>query len=363
MESNYTNIICQIMNTTVKSGNLDLSTYTNDEQFLRIIKEQTFSPFLYHINKNKIWRPFYLQAYTINEKFNILMRDVSSIFDNENIDYIFLKGSELKSLYPLEFLRQMGDIDILVRKRDYQKAKEILKQHKYNFVDEINYHSSFTKNGLNLELHNNLMPSNESFFNYFKNPFKNAIKISKNQYTFDSTYNIIYLIQHYIKHLKSGAGLREICDIYLFLANNDINVTEVRNVLKNNRCEGFLDSLLTIIDTIFDFKKYSYTPVKDINLLIEFSLKSGIHGFGKNNTRVKNEFVTSSKNKLSYLLKKWFIPIRKLYEIYPYTKSIILIPLGYLIRLFHLISKRQKELNIVVNSQKDEDILKKFGIK
>ena len=363
MESNYTNIICKIMNATVKSEALDLSSYTEEEQFLRIIKEQTFSPFLYHIDKNKIWRPFYLQAYTINEKFDILIRDVSSLFDNENIDYIFLKGAELKSLYPLDFLRQMGDIDILVRKKDYKKAKEILKQHKYNFVDEINYHSSFIKNGLNLELHNNLMPNNEPFFNYFKNPFRNAIKKSKNQYTFNPTFNFIYLIQHYIKHLKSGAGLREICDIYLFLKNNEVEMTEVRHVLKNNNCEGFLDSLLTIIDIIFDFKKYSYTPVEDINLFIEFSLKSGIHGFGENNTRVKNEFITSSKNKLSYLLKKWFIPIRKLYEVYPFTKSIILIPLGYLIRLFHLISKRKKELNIVVSSQKDENILRKFGIK
>ena len=51
MEKKYLQIVCKIMKTTLEKNSLDLSEFTSDEDFFRIIKEQTFSPFLYYIDK------------------------------------------------------------------------------------------------------------------------------------------------------------------------------------------------------------------------------------------------------------------------------------------------------------------------
>jgi len=42
----YRDIILQIIDAAINGKTLDLSNYINDQEFMRIMKEQTFLPFL-----------------------------------------------------------------------------------------------------------------------------------------------------------------------------------------------------------------------------------------------------------------------------------------------------------------------------
>ena len=123
MEQNkYLDIVRKVMNAAMKGKHLDLSEYVNDKEFLRIMEEQTFQPFLYKVDKRPEFRKYYIQAALISEKFDNVGNELKQILDEYDIDHVFLKGFELKKLYPDPCMRLMGDIDILVREEEWMRS-------------------------------------------------------------------------------------------------------------------------------------------------------------------------------------------------------------------------------------------------
>ena len=47
-------------------------------------------------------------------------------FEKENIDFMFLKGTHLKSLYPIPEIRFMVDMDILVKEENMNQGGELI---------------------------------------------------------------------------------------------------------------------------------------------------------------------------------------------------------------------------------------------
>ncbi len=54
-----------------------------------------------------------------------IIEDIKKLFNQHEIKHVFLKGSHLKQLYPETYMRGMGDIDCVVPKLDFDKAKKI----------------------------------------------------------------------------------------------------------------------------------------------------------------------------------------------------------------------------------------------
>ena len=54
------------------------------------------------------------------------LKELRADFTAEGIDFMLLKGTHLKSLYPQPEMRFMVDMDVLVREKSIEKAKEIL---------------------------------------------------------------------------------------------------------------------------------------------------------------------------------------------------------------------------------------------
>ena len=89
-----------------------------------------------------------------------------------------------------------------------------------------------------------------------------------------------------------------------------------------------------------------YIENKDTNKMISYCLKCGIHGFANdNNTHIANEINNlNNGNKIKFVFKKLFIPIKQLFFLYPWSKLIITIPFAYIYRLFYLLVNKNKEL-------------------
>lgn len=354
MEQNkYLDIVCQVMNAAMKGEHLDLSDYVNDKEFLRIMEEQTFQPFLYKVDKRPEFRKYYIQASLINDKFDKIGNKIKEIFDANNIDHIFLKGFELKKLYPDPCIRQMGDIDVLVREEDHEKAISLLEKEGFVRGEKQSHHVDMKYKGIEIEIHNKLLDYDNGFNKIIQYPFE----------CIDANNTFLFLLAHYIKHLKNGAGLREICDLYLFLNFNNINLDFIKKQLSLTKCESFLDTLLSLINHIFKKKFINYEHNPYTLEIISFCLQSGIHGFANLDKRMETIYIRKKENKFIFLLKKLFIPIPELFKKYPWTKSILLIPFGYCFRLVHLIVNKKDMLNIVLKTNKKDNILDKMGIK
>lgn len=360
----YLPIVCKLINSALNNNTIDLSPYSHDDNFLKIIKEQTFSPFLYAVDKNKLYRESYFASYFVNEKFDKLAEYLKAILDNNKIDHIFLKGFHLRKLYPLPHLRQMGDIDILVKPEDYDIAKNTMIENGAKLVHENEYHADFSINKLNVEIHKHLLSSNQQgeYDGYFNNPFEHSIKIDNHTFELKKQFNLIYLLTHYAKHLRNGAGIRELCDFYLLFKTNDYDVNNIYEIFKLENQEKYIDTIFSALKYIFNFEKYQFTYNDDIELILSYCLDCGIHGFGEQSERAKIEFTKTKENKFIYLLKTLFISVPELFKKYPWTKSIILIPLGYIVRFFYLLTNRNKNLFEVLSTTNENNISKKIGL-
>lgn len=155
------------------------------------------------------------------------MKSVFVEFNNCKIDFLPLKGLVLKDLYPCKELRTMSDVDILIHKEDIERITEILQKLGYQQSQISNIHISFNhKNQLPVEIHWTLtyekLFKQTSIFN--NSVWENAIdtlyydipiRILSNE---DMLLHIcIHMATHFI---FSGFGLRQLCDLVLFVEKN-----------------------------------------------------------------------------------------------------------------------------------------------
>ena len=169
----YRDIILQIIEAAINNKKIDLTNYINDQEFMRIMKEQTFLPFLYKVDKRKEFRKYYYQSCLIHEKFNEVGKIVDDILTLNNIPHVFLKGYELQNLYPDPNLRMMGDIDVLVKPEDYKKALQCLINNEFKAINDSEKDYTLLYNNISIELHHKLFEDFRILNEYFNKPFDN----------------------------------------------------------------------------------------------------------------------------------------------------------------------------------------------
>lgn len=133
-----------------------------------------------------------------------------------------MKGINIKKLYPCTSLRQMGDIDVLYEKKDFQKIKEALESvgYVYETASSESNHQVFKRLPvMDIEMHRDLFSEEHPFYAYYPTPFALAKKTeSEYVYAFSLEDEYIYTILHAGKHYFSyGSGVRTFLDIHLFL--------------------------------------------------------------------------------------------------------------------------------------------------
>ncbi len=132
-----------------------------------------------------------------------------------NVPYVILKGTSAAQYYPHPEFRTMGDIDIMTRKEDFDKAHQQLLDGGYHVIQNQEREICFGKNGVVIELH--------KFFASLNDPQKaelldNTIIESINpSHILPDMVNGIVLLEHISQHLEHGIGLRQIIDWMMFV--------------------------------------------------------------------------------------------------------------------------------------------------
>lgn len=141
-------------------------------------------------------------------------------FRENNIPVVVLKGTSASQYYPVPECRQMGDMDLLVRPEDYDRAVSCLLDSGCEETTSVGEaktgrHRSFRCNSIPAELHrhfsSHIMPENAEKLDRM---LFDGIETGKT--VLPDMLNGIVLIEHVAQHLEGGLGFRQIVDWWMF---------------------------------------------------------------------------------------------------------------------------------------------------
>ena len=269
---------------------------------------------------------------------------ICSVFENEGIEYLPLKGSVIRPLYREGWQRTSCDIDILIRDTEIDRAVKVL-SHEIGFSNEPfrNYHdvSLIMQGGIHLELHFCIKESFEKMdrvlvkvWDYARrdeNSFKNNLT---------PEFFLFYIIAHCAWHfMTGGCGVRPLIDLWLIRENMSYNQEIFNSLLKKAGLIQFAEAILGLSDVWFlNGEREVITNNMEI-----YILRSGVYGLVKNKLAVQ----TQQHRGIAYFLRKIVIPIDKMAIIYPRVERYpILYPFYYVKRILRrvLINNRSNKI-------------------
>lgn len=129
-------------------------------------------------------------------------------------------------------LRSMGDVDILVKRCDLDRAAEVMESNGYTLThdkDHVGHHYNYSKDKISFELHKRLPSINdddEKLLTLYEDGIDNREWHQIGSYRFPTLptlLNGLVLIFHINQHLREGLGLRQIVDwmMYVHTLPND----------------------------------------------------------------------------------------------------------------------------------------------
>jgi hypothetical protein len=318
----------------------------------------------------KLLKNDYYQYVRTDELQKQMIKELKSLFTKEKIDFIFLKGTFIKELYPESYMRAMGDIDVLVKDYDMERIHQVLESNGFNNWTNSTSHDCFIKDRINVEIHPMLDSDIEGEYKkLFLDPWHYTVKISESEYLLAREYNFFYQLYHMIKHLyRSGVGFRTIVDLGLLLKKEGHLFEQEKffAIYEEFPKKDFVRNIIEVINDSFNteyFKDYGLigTMTKlELNEFIEFLFFSGTHGYGedynifigdmaKKNRKRNNVLFT----KIKFLLSRTFLPYKQMKGMYRYlSKCPMLLPIAWGQRLCKLLfkkSSRDKLKNLQVD--------------
>ena len=149
---------------------------------------------------------------------------ISAAFDAKKIPYLPLKGLVIRPLYPEPWMRTAGDLDILVKQEDLERAEACLAGLGAKKVKTTEHDLEFLFfNGVTLELHFKLLEdgyANDAERRLFQNVWADLTPKSENSFCCALSPELFYCyhLAHAAKHLEMGTcGIRPFLDAWVLL--------------------------------------------------------------------------------------------------------------------------------------------------
>lgn len=281
------------------------------------------------------------------------MRELQRIyraFDENGIDYMPLKGCNMKSRYPKPELRLMGDADLLIRMEQYEKIASIMETLGFTYKCESDYDLCWQSGGLYVELHRHLIASwNRDWTSYFENWWERARKGGGSRYLMTPENEWLYLFAHFTKHFRdSGIGCRHVVDLWVFLRTHpDLDEEYIKKELAGLWLLEFYENIRRLICVWFEEGEMD----EKVTVLTEYIFSSG--SWGKNSNWVLSSAIRDSKGKngknakLRYLWKFAFPDLETMQRRHKILrKAPWLHPVMWIVRLVYKILFDRRDLKI-----------------
>lgn len=152
-----------------------------------------------------------------------LQQEICQQLSDEGIACVVVKGAAAALYYPQPNGRLIGDIDLLVKPEDFEKACQIVAQGA-DFLCQNERHTEYRRDGITVEVHRS--------FSTLPDPRKKELSdrrifgaidaaeiLSLEDYSFPGLPPVehgLVLLEHISIHLEEGLGLRQILDWMVF---------------------------------------------------------------------------------------------------------------------------------------------------
>ncbi len=174
---------------------------------------------------------FYLSNMILNSGNLHDHGELHRIMSENNIPYTIIKGFSSAYYYPDHALRDMGDVDFLVKNEDFKKAGDVLISEGFKREHESkdgDIHEAYTRNTFSIwELHRclNGIPEGEIGESIRSRLSKiidqsKLIKLENSEFRIPDEFSHgLIMLLHTASHLTSeGVGLRHLCDWAVFVS-------------------------------------------------------------------------------------------------------------------------------------------------
>ena len=246
------------------------------------------------------------------------------------IPFVPLKGIIIKKVYPESWMRTSCDTDLLVKKKDFDRAVVLLENNGFAVDGDINYHDvSLLYDDTNLELHFSICENMKNIDSVLKNVWENVNRVSDFKYLENHDFFVFHHIAHMSYHfLAGGCGIRPFLDLWLLRKNNFYDRERVSEFCRAAKIYDFYKATESMASVWFEGADHN-----DITKKVEkYVLTGGAYGYFPNNAAA---YTVRQGGKVRYLLSMAFPRYTNMKVMYPVlNKAPYLLPLCYVHRLF-----------------------------
>ncbi len=336
----YTNYLTSLLRCAIMGKDApELPHNFNEDEFFEFCKFHKVENIAYLTIKDKLSKKkreelevLYNQLLMVQAKQQYYLEEIEEAFENENIDYLVLKGRELARLYPSEDMRQSSDFDIYIGKETPEKAKEIMLGLGYEILaysDENDDHDEYIiDNFVMAELHRVLIQNNHPWQEECNKMTDRLIKKEGTSHCMELSVEDFYAynLAHMAKHMKfSGIGIRAFLDQWIIYRQykDKINQEKLDETLKKCNLYEFNQNAMELCKYWFDGKDNVSDTIKQ---MADYAAKSGWVGTHEMTTATEvaqNAGATASKNvaKFKKYLEILSTPYEQMVFRYPILKK------------------------------------------
>ena len=257
-------------------------------------------------------------------------------FEEADIDYMPVKGCNMKLRYPKPELRAMGDADILIKLEQYDRIYPIMKELGYEEELESDHELLWRTKALELELHKRLIPSyNKDYFRYFGDGWQLAKVQTGTRWAMTPEDEYIYLFTHFAKHYRDGGiGLRHVLDLWVYERSAPMDESYIEAELKKLQLLEFRQNIVRLLKAWFCGEAMDEKTA----FISDFVFGSGSWGSRENKetasgVRDARDAGSVGKGKLLRVCKILFPPMLGMKQLYPtLQKAPVLLPVFWVVR-------------------------------
>ena len=169
-----------------------------------------------------------LRVLSRNVRLQAEHMELHTLLSEAQIPYVILKGWASARYYPEALCRTLGDVDFLLRERDFPKVTELLQDQGFTAKkDDGSTHVAFSRpGGSHWEMHRRPNGSVEATDPFFSTLLEEA-RFEDGMMLPSDFHHCLVLLCHTASHLtKEGLGLRHICDWAVFVEQVDVSQWE-----------------------------------------------------------------------------------------------------------------------------------------
>ncbi len=273
------------------------------------------------------------------EQQRYALQEICECLEKAKIDFLPLKGSVIRSLYPEPWLRTSCDIDVLVHEEDLERAIESLLSIGFEGGDRyIHDVSLFSPSGVHLELHFALIEGGalDKGNELLSKAWEFTIPADEKNYQKAFTDEMLYYfhIVHMAKHYTyGGCGVRPFLDLYLLHHSVEFDGEKRKELLEKGGLWTFAQAARLLSEVWFGEEEHT-----ELTLRLEtYLLSGGTYG------NVQNQVVVQQARRggnAKYLFSRIWLPYEQVKAQYPSVeKRKWLLPVYQVRRWFRLIFK------------------------